>query len=133
MKYVKFVLLFIIVIGFSQAQYGTYRVCTGVGPWTIERFSTPPAGPKPAEIVSDYWVNYWWGSYPYPWSKLNNRDRCRWLSWEECPYDTGFHGNVYRHASPCFKVYAEISRATLWISLDDYIQWSGELGAHLVN
>jgi len=100
--------------------------------WIID-YTGPlaPINDHPAVIVPPGTGNPWddvWGSPPNctPWGMFYQyADDARWISWS----NTGIHWwhvgtptnpQKYIYYSPDFKIYNNISRATLWASIDDY-------------
>jgi hypothetical protein len=121
--------LLLITMGLCLGNKGTYRIHTGMrGGWYVEDCD-PPYDFKPAEAVDRFSPRNPWDSESYstpmPWYKLYLRDEACWISWNrDGTKPTGDYyppGKTMWVYSPSFKMYNHISRATIWIAVDDYV------------
>jgi len=122
--YMFFVFSLIVVANAILAVPGTYRVCTGVGNWQVQQVDSPYVY-KRAVVVPRFFPDNPWdsGSYhvPRPWYKLYLRDDAYWISWSDSlTGPPGWGADMWAY-SPIFKMYDNISRATIWISADDAV------------
>ncbi|RKZ30758.1 hypothetical protein DRQ33_07640 [bacterium] len=139
MKKILFVIFIIAFVIDITCGAGTYRIFTNQsGPldpdsdWMVERVD-PHSGPKYAQAVPQF--GYWndWdaimgghGERPVPWERMYEREDAHWISWTEYGRDSYTPDpedpetwKYYWYYSPAFKMYDNISRATIWIAADD--------------
>ncbi|RKZ35072.1 hypothetical protein DRQ33_00610 [bacterium] len=113
---------------------GTVRVYTGVGDWLFQRegeVTSHPAVIVPHSPTLTIWDQAFKNPSfpppvrPSPWEKLYNQAMTdgEWISWNETGRDTiePYDQDIIWFFSPGFTIYENISRATIWLSMDDII------------